>query len=739
MEYGFGKVITNGRIIFQASKAVCQYLVMFILITSVNVIIPGCKTRTPVSYELSNSAFVLKVKINEPEVHIVLEENQIPLILSEGNYIYRAQISGSKDTIFSLQDPTVTVSGQSITIHGKMSGLEIDHSFYFPSGKPFFEEHIVLRNPGKEKLSFSEFEMGFPLNLTGKDNQVKSEYVSDRLIAIPFRHRADDEDGVIHDYGIVEIIEQPGWEYRPNFCLTKYLTVKSRHHFSEAWAWIHGTRSIGIFSFNQENMVYSTISPVKTSSGTLLRFGGACFLPVHEQPSALTRINPGDTVDLGLTRYQSVAGDFNETSYSYRAMLDEKRCRFPDNYNPPVHWEQLYDMEGAWNNRIRNYTKSRVEKEAVKGVDYSCESLYLDPGWDTKFGTFLWGEEWLGPGKKFVSEMQTKYGLKVSLHTPMPPWSTIKGWEMGPNCADDWPLGSRRLIPSERLNDTIRKGPEICMGSKSFMDEAEKRLLDNCKDGVSFLMYDGTGWNGPCSDTTHGHPVPYLQEDHIRNCIELVSRVHKKYPDVLIELHDMLDGGNTRRMTPVYYKYGLPFSYDENWGFELMWKPMEDLKQGRGLAMYYYNMSCNIPVYLHIDLRSDNENCIVLWWFASTARHLGIGGTHKDPVTAEAQKSAMKYYRQFDRFFKRGEFYGINEEIHLHVLPEENAFMVNMFNLSDKPKRITGLFDLKRAGLNTLIAYKSSESWSKVVNGMLEVDLEMLPWSAAVTDVKGDR
>jgi hypothetical protein len=237
-------------------------------------------------------------------------------------------------------------------------------------------------------------------------------------------------------------------------------------------------------------------------------------------------------------------------------------------------------------------------------------------------------------------------------------------------------------------------------------------------------------------DSTHGHPVPYLQEDHMRNCIDLVKRVHAKYPDVLIELHDMLDGGNTRRMTPVYYKYGLPLSYDENWGFELMWKPMDDLKQGRGLAMYYYNLSCNVPIYLHIDLRSDNENCVVLWWFASTARHLGIGGTNKNPKTVENQKEAMKYYRQFDRFFKRGDFYGINEEIHLHVLPEENAFMVNMFNLSDSTRKISGKFDLRRAGLDPSIVFKSLKPWAKIVNGILEVDLEMAPWSAEVTDVK---
>ena len=720
-----------------------QVKTFFIIVGTLNIIVaicatlPACTNLGSVHHELSNPAFLLRVTVNEPEVHVVLEERQIPQRLSEGNYIYRAQVSGSHDTIFTLQDPTVTVSGQNLTIRGKLAGLNIEHRFYLPLDKQFFEEHIVLHNPGNMRITLSEFEMGFPLKIKGKGDKIVPDLTNDRLIAIPFRHRADDKNSVIHDYSMTEILELQGWEYRPNFCLTKFLHVNSRHHFSDGWAWIHGNRSVGIFSFNQEHLVYSVLSPVKAPKGTILRFGGACYLPIHSQPSALSRINPGDTVDFGVMRYQSIAGGFNEAAYSYRAMLDEKGCRFPDSYNPPIHWEQLYDMEGAWNNRIRNYTKTRVEKEAVKGVEYSCESLYLDPGWDTKFGTFLWGEKWLGPRKKFIEEMQSKYGLKVSLHTPMPPWSTIKGWEMGPNCASDWPEESRRIAPPETLSDTIRKGPEICMGSKYFMDEAEKRLLANCKDGVSYLMYDGTGWNGACSDSTHGHPVPYLQEDHMRNCIELVNRVHAKYPNVLIELHDMLDGGNTKRMTPVYYKYGLPLSYDENWGFELMWNPMEDLKQGRGLAMYYYNLCCNIPIYLHIDLRSDNENCVVLLWFASTARHLGIGGTHKDLKTVEAQKAAMKYYRQFDRFFKRGEFYGITEEIHLHVLPEENAFMINMFNLSDNPRTITGKFDLKRAGLDPALTFTSSKSWAKVDKGMLEVSLEMPSWSAEVIDLKG--
>ena len=96
---------------------------------------------------------------------------------------------------------------------------------------------------------------------------------------------------------------------------------------------------------------------------------------------------------------------------------------------PPVHWEQLYDMDGAWNDRLHSTPRRRIEQQAAEGRDFSCEAIYLDPGWDTAFGTFLWGEKWLGPRKAFIDEMQSKYGLKVSLHCPLATWmSAARDW-----------------------------------------------------------------------------------------------------------------------------------------------------------------------------------------------------------------------------------------------------------------------------------------------------------------------
>ena len=57
-----------------------------------------------------------------------------------------------------------------------------------------------------------------------------------------------------------------------------------------------------------------------------------------------------------------------------------------------------------------------------------------------------------------------------------------------------------------------------------------------------------------------------------------------------------------------------------------------------------------------------------------------------DPRVADAQKRAMVTYRRLERFFKRGAFFGLQEGIHAHALPEENAFVVNLFNLSDESR-----------------------------------------------------
>ena len=653
---------------------------------------------------------------------------------------------------------------------------------------------------------------------------------------------------------------------------------------------------MGVYKFCEENMLFSVLSTAKTPRGTILRFGGVAT--VMGEPAVLRRLRPGETANLGLTRYETFHSDYKGAMYGLRKLLDEKGCRFPAAYDPLIHWEQLYDMEGAWDHRSEQYTKAALEKEAQKGVEYSCEALYLDPGWDSAFASLLWGERWIGPRKAFMQEMKDRYGLKVALHCPMASWMS-SDLRMGPSAVSTYPkeasivqpetaadngkvpayrdgrrnlalapaaratassviegyaihtvahlndgwygnaqswipsalpawaeidLGDLYTISSVRLSNdrfgqygdrqatkmrvlasasegrwkevaaysgaglgaelalnfpatvarrvrveilgcadakslprldeievyedrplppaelaaferTVKRGPvsrapgpTMCQGSKQYLAVAAQRLLDNCADGAAFLMFDGTQWNGGCVDPNHGHPVPYTIEDHVRAHVDLAQRVHAKYPRVLIELHDPVVGAP--HLTPLYYKYSLPRSWDENWGFELMWAPMEDIRSERALSLYYYDLGCNIPIYLHIDLRGDNRECVELWWYASTCRHLGIGGTNGDPEVVAAEKLAMKRYKALEAFFKRGEFYGIDEQIHVHVLGDR--FVVNVFNLSDKPRRVAGSIDISELGLDPGKSYTSVDGLGQCRNGKLEVGADLPAWGAKV-------
>jgi len=865
--------------------------------------------------ELENSSFRLTASLADGAVRLRLDDLRRGVCAADGPCFYHAAMGEGKTAVAAdrLEQPSITAEGDALMIRGKLLGLDIEHRFTATKDRPWLEERIVVKNNTDHQVELSDLEIGMTLRVAGLDGKILPEFASDRLAAVPFLHRAHDAKGVLRDYPLQEIVDRPGFEPRMNQS-QGYSETPSRHRPSEGWAWTRGGDVLGVFKFCQEHLQFSVVSTHRGEDGVRLRFGGAAML--SGEPADLGRMAPGAAVDLGMVRYVSLAGGHAEACYAFRAMLDENGCRFPKDFNPPVHWEQLYDMPEAWNDRPRRYTKALLEREAAKGKAFSCEALYLDPGWDSDFGTFLWGEQWLGPRKQFIEEMQSKYGLKVALHCPLASWVS-HSFSWGPTAVKTYPAEARRIAPEQaddgrlsvpavrqgrrnlalsatakagassvyadgvnpnhqiaHLNDGWRgnnaswipsampawaeidlgaahrisevwlgnddtgtlkdraptklrvltatthaadsnaaewheaavyagegirtakrilfapvrarwvrieiaecrdelprldeievyeaepaskeqcasferearrgpkprdpaQGPSLCLGSKQYLDVAAERLRANCADGVVYLMFDGNWWNGGCNDPNHGHPVPYRMEDHIRANLDLCRRVHEKYPKVLIEMHDMIAGGSQVRFTPIYYKYGLPGSYDMNWGFELMWSPMADIVEGRTAALYYANLGSNVPFYTHVNIAHDNAHCIVLWWYASTCRHLGIGGLHKDPKVVEAQQAAMRWYRQYDRFYKRGEFYGLSEEIHLHVLPEENAFTVNVFNLSGEKKTVRGAFDLKRMGLDPSRKYVSAEGLGRVENGRFSVEAELPPWGTGVAAWSG--
>ncbi len=632
------------------------------------------------------------------------------IVPSDRPYFYSEPVEGAH----------VGAGDDTITVTGRLAGLELKHTFHRAADQPWLEEQITLCNPGRATVEVPDFEAGFLVPVTD---------AADRIVAIPLRKRADDPAGFVHDFAAGDLLTLPGSAPVITGDL-QYSTVPSPHQWSEGWAWTHGAQTLGIFKFNQTTPEFSTI----TAHGDRLRVGGVGMLPV--------RVAPGQTLTLGLTRYETMAGDYRAALTAFRRFLDEHGCRFPADYNPPLQWNELYDNPD-WTlstpgkpprrrgtTRRTLYTHAAMEAEAAKAQAYHCEALYLDPGWDTEFGSFKWADEWMGDMPGFGQDLKRRYGLELALHCPLATWVAVPWWQQYQHELD-WPVATRR-----HAEDGTIIPDSICLGSQQYLDEAARRLLELCRQGATFLMFDGNWWNGGCWNPDHGHPVPYTHADHVAANQELCRRVKAKYPRVWIEMHDMLAGGSTHRLTPVYYGYGVPGGYDENWGFELMWNPIEDLRSGRAHALYYYNLGCNVPVYLHIDLRDDNEHCVVLWWFASTCRHLGLGGTHANPNVVTAQQHALAKYRTLDRFYKRGEFVGISEEIHAHVMPAENAFVVNVFNLSDQPRRLEGRVPVAQLGIDPHRWYARTERWADfdAATGLFRVNCQLPAWGAQLIE-----
>lgn len=691
--------------------------------------------------EAANHAYALSVAILGQEVHMHLTDLVAGFDLAEGSYAYRLSRVCEEGSMVArtLGSPTVWVDSAeagvlAIRITGSLAGLSLEHSLKLPAGSTFMEERIRLSNDTRVPIGIESFVAGMRKRIASGVGAVVPGLESDRLVAIPFRHRPSDLPGVYSDFGLADLLERPGRERGTD--VPQHGNLASTQWPSEGWAWTHDNRTLGVFKFNQEFIEFSMISPELSEGGISLRFGGANLSP--EIPLTNRCVEPGSAIEFGVTRYASVSGDYEPAYYAFREFLDENGCRFPKGFNPPVHWNELYDNPewhvgtpgtppGRRMTRPVTYTKELIEREAAKAREYSCEALYLDPGWDTDFGTFLWGEEWLGPRKEFVREMRERYGLDVSLHCPLATWMSVDG-----RGVSSWPEEAIRMD----ANGNIIKS-RICLGSKQYLDEAARRMLEHCADGVVFLMFDGNRYHGPCWNRDHGHPVPYTTEDHCRANVRLARKIHEAYPQVLIEMHDMIAGGSDQHCMPVYYKYGLPGSYDENWGFELMWQPMEDVRSGRCRSLYYYNLGTNIPVYLHVDLRDDNEHCVVFWWYASTCRHLGIGGTNENPLIAQAHKLAMQRYRKLGRFYKEGEFWGINEEVHVHALPDEGAFVVNLFNLSDESRLIGGTIRVADMNLDRDRWYVRPKGgrFNKDL-GTFTIERRLAPWSAQVAEVR---
>lgn len=113
--------------------------------------------------------------------------------------------------------------------------------------------------------------------------------------------------------------------------------------------------------------------------------------------------------------------------------------------------------------------------------------------------------------------------------------------------------------------------------------------------------------------------------------------------------------------------------------------------------------------------------------------------TCQHAINTNALNRQKRFIKERYPLFKVGEFYGMSEEFHVHVLRAENAFVVNLFNLSDESRLISGAIPFDRIGLDRdrwyVSPYTHEEGRFDRESGACLIQRRLAPWSAEVIHV----
>lgn len=645
---------------------------------------------------LENEGFRLSIDTVNGLNPYLLYDKKNDLFLAKGDYYYGF---GRPEKI-RVEIKKLPGNVRRVSFRGKTRHLLITHSFLFPEEDIWLEENLALKNISDSVIDLSQETLNIRHGFTivpddsGVNDQVTTQW---KLRTVPY-------------------MIDPGSGERRAYLTGNFISDSPKQMGSEGWILSAESSGLLMIKYSQDQLEYSVVSNyqpgTELADGHVERsiiWGGAGIHRNH--PELVKHIVPNQTIQFGLNHYTPFSGSWDKGYRLFREFMDTKGHHFPDDFNPPVHWNELFDNSLWWNppdtpeKRAAFYQFEDMEAEAVKAAEIGCEAIYLDPGWDTRFGSTIWDDERLMTCREFCRVMEGKYNLRVSLHTPLAVWNDQR----------DYPETALKKFPFKKNQQHYSGAPVpingdnyLCSGSPEWLRIKLNRLLKLASDGIVYFMFDGSNFTGPCEEKLHGHSIPYTPEEHIRNYAWLAEKIHEKFPGVLIEMHDQILGPTPERYVPHYYTHQSK-TFDEIWACEYMWDPFSELVGGkqRARSLYYYNLAYNIPLYLHINLKTDNSNALAFWWYASTCRHLGIGGKYgvrnaspdhvenygylgigkendPPPEIWEAHKKAMKEYMRLKPFFVSGEFFGIDELTHVHTLAEQNASVIICFNLEEE-------------------------------------------------------
>jgi hypothetical protein len=587
--------------------------------------------------------------------------------------------------------------------------LVIEHRFTVFGDCDRFDEQLLLHHRyGHDEHELSRYRFGFRKLMFDARKAEWIDHLDEfRLGGIPFRRRRGHaKDYLREDYSAADLAPA-NWAGN---------NLPNRQ--SEAWSWGNGASGFCFAKYNQDLIEFALVdgefhtprdaqamdgmTSLAAVGNVVLRFLGAG--QSHGAPGTMVRVGAGmPTFEFGVSTIMPFDGGWEEGHRVYGAFLRERGHITPKGFNPPVHWNELYNL--GWrgmNTPLQELPELWREAENAKTI--GAEAFYFDPVWDLFEGSSVWDEARLGKLPDFVAKLRDDYGLSLSLHLMM----HTKSASENPDIYRRGPDGEILEWGHGKYN-----GGYVCCASPAWQDHKTERLLKLAEAGAKFFMFDFNEYSiesvnpgvrrlgtcEPCFSPDHGHSVPATLEEHAAGLYEVMKRVKVSYPDLLIEAHDAITAG-WQDYLPLYFGHAAASpAFDEHWGFEFMWNPYMDLLSGKSLSLYEYNLAFDIPLYLHINLRFDNDNALAFWWYASTCRHLGIGGVKPGDANWDSHVAAMQTYMRLKPHFAAGRFVGLDTMVHGHVLDDCKSAVFVAFNISSRPVQFSQSFPLARAGL----------------------------------------
>ncbi len=378
---------------------------------------------------------------------------------------------------------------------------------------------------------------------------------------------------------------------------------------------------------------------------------------------------PGETLIFPVTRYVFFEGGWHEGVELFRSIISSRLHRLTLPYRAsPVTYNTFHDFNSS-------YTRDALADVMPQLQQLGIGLLHLDPGWETVWGSTEWNEEVMGEPEAFI-ELAASFGLKVgcwtSLHTPDP------SIHCGCYATDSEGFS----YVAEQFGDFRLLGvcPLSCWREKFY-----KNLGRLVKAGFVFVNSDFHDWPWPghsCRSTEHYHAAPLSRPEWAKALNDAFTSLRAENPNLVIEMHDHVESGEYR--TPVWYLYDASGSYDEKWAYEFMWTTHQDLLDGKLASLYHVRKAEPIPLFLHINMSTDNGNALAFWYVASCVNHIGVGGVlNASKDVFQGYKKAIACYNQYFREMTEGLFVGLDELTHLHVHPGAEQALLIGFNLTD--------------------------------------------------------